>query len=363
MGHIRAFVDSDIPQVARLHGVVFRTTDRTDREGPDPYDAYFRRVFLDNPSRVDALPSLVYQDDDGRVVGFLGVVPRRMSMGGQQLQAALSSQFVVDPKSRSALVAVQLAKTFLDGPQDLSISDEANDVARKIWEGLGGSTALLRSMYWTRPLRPARLALSFLRNCTSLAALAAVADPPSRIVDALATRLPRSHLFQARPALMADELRSETFLARLPEFAAGSLRVEYDDRMFQWLLERAGQRRVGGTLYKAVIKNHAIVVGWYLYHLDASRNAEVLQIAAKPFSIRDVLDHLFYDAWRKGATAVTGRLEPRFLQAFSDKYCLFHRRGPWMLVNARKPELLRAFHNGDAFFSRFDGEWCLGFRS
>ena len=103
MGHIRAFVDADIPQVSRLHGVVFRTGDRTDREGRDPYHAYFKRVFLDNPSRDDALPSLVYQEDDGRVVGFLGVVPRRMSMGGQQLQAAISSQFIVDPRSRSAL--------------------------------------------------------------------------------------------------------------------------------------------------------------------------------------------------------------------------------------------------------------------
>ena len=31
-----------------------------------------------------------------------------------------------------------------------------------------------------------------------------------------------------------------------------------------------------------------------------------------------------------------------------------------MLVNAKRRELLRAFQNGDVFFSRFDGEWCLG---
>ena len=76
---------------------------------------------------------------------------------------------------------------------------------------------------------------------------------------------------------------------------------------------------------------------------------------------REVLDHLFYHAWRQGAVAVTGRLDPRFMQALSDKYCLLHRRGPWVLVKANKPELVRAFETGTAWFSRLDGEWSLRF--
>lgn len=362
MGHIRSFVEKDIPQVARLHRTVFGPGGRNGRAGPDAYQAYFTRVFLDNPSRDPMLPSLVYQEDDGSIVGFVGVVPRRMSMNGQPLQAAISSQFVVYPASRTSLVAVRLLKAFLEGPQDLSIADEANDVARGIWEGFGGTTSLLHSIHWTRPLQPARLILSFLRGRGSLAPLAVVAGPLARIVDSLATRIPGSHLRQSTPRVSADDLREETFLACLPEFAGvGSLRVEYDDRTFPWLLERAAQRKVGGRLQKAVIRNEQKILGWYLYHLDQGGIADVLQIGANSSSIHEILDHLFYQAWRQGAIAVTGRLEPRFLQALSDKYCLFHRRGPWMLVNAKKPELLQSFQNGDVFFSRFDGEWCLGF--
>ena len=362
MGRIRSFAETDIPQVAALHQTVFRTTGRRARAGPDAYAAYFRTVFLDHPSRDIALPSLVYEEESGRIAGFLGVVTRRMSMDGRPLRAAISSQFVVDPKGRSALIAVQLARTFFEGPQDVSISDEATDLSRKLWEGLGGATALLQSIHWTRPLRPARLALSFLRNRTALAPLAAVANPPSRIVDALATRLPRSHLFQSRPDEFADDLRSEIILAQLSEFAAGSVRVEYDRQTFEWLLERARRRRADGSLHTAVIRNQdAIVIGWYLYTLEPDGTADVVQIVAKPSSIDRVLDHLFYRAWHQGAIAVTGRLEPRFLQALSDKYCLFHRRGPWMLVSSKRPEVVRAFQVGDAFFSRFDGEWCLGF--
>jgi hypothetical protein len=361
MSHVRPFVEDDIPQVAHLHEKVIVPDARSPRSGPDPHRAYFSRVFLDNPSREAGIPSLVYEEDDGRVVGFLGVLPRRMSMNGERFYAALGSQFVIDPASRTAIVAVQLAKSFLEGPQDVSIADEATDVHRSIWEGLGGTTALLHSIYWTRPLRPAQLALSFLRNRASLVPLAMIADGPSRIVDALATRLPRSHLFQAPPRVFDDDLHCETFLARLPELGAASLRVEYDEGTFRWLLELAADRKRDGTLQKAVIRNDEAIVGWYLYHLDSTGVADVLQIAATPSSIHEVLDHLFYQAWRQGATAVTGRLEPRFLQAFSEKYCLLHRRGPWVLVDAKKPEVLRAFQSGDTFFSRFDGEWCLGF--
>jgi hypothetical protein len=308
------------------------------------------------------LPSLVCEADDGRVVGFLGVVPRRMSMNGQLLRAAISSQFVVDPASRTGLVVARLAKAFVDGPQDLSIADEANDVGRKIWEGLGGSTSLLHSLHWTRPLRPARLALSFLRSRGALAPLALMAGPFARAVDALATRIPPSHFRQSPPPVSAEDLSEQTFLACRPEFGGeGSLRVEYDVPTFQWVLERAQQRSGAGRLHKIALRNERTILGWYVYRMDPGGVADVLQIAAQPSSIHDVLDHLFWQAWRQGALAVTGRLEPRFVQAFSDRYCLFHRRGPWMLVNAKKPELLQPFLRGDAFMSRLDGEWCLRF--
>jgi hypothetical protein len=359
---VRAFAEGDIPQVASLHQAVFKPYERQARDGRNGHHAYFKSVFLDNPWRDPDLTSLVYEEADGRISGFLGVVPRRMSIRGQQLQAAISTQFIVAPESRNALIAVQLARTFLDGPQDLSISDEADDLARKIWEGLGGTTALLQSMHWTRPLRPARLALSFLRNRRALAPLAALASPPSRLFDAMATRLRCSRLFQSRPHVLADALRLETVLATLPECAAGSLRVEYDHRAFRWLLDRAVQRQPDAGLHAVLLRNQELdVIGWYLYSLLPSGVADVLQIAAKARSIDLVLDQLFYGAWVQGATAVRGRMEPRFLQAFSDKYCLFHRRGPWMLVSAKKPDVVRAFAEGDVFFSRFDGEWCLGF--
>lgn len=357
-GSIRRFVEGDIPQVARLHRTVFGLDNSL---GLSAYHDYFTRVFLENPAGDGPLPSLVYQEDDGGVVGFVGLVPRRVAIDGHHFQAVVSSQFIVDPTSCVGLVALRLAKAYIEGPQDLSIADEANDISRKIWEGLGGTTALLHSLYWTRPLRPAQLALSYLRQRRGFAPLAA-ASPLASLADALATRLPGSHFRQSEPASCADDLCGPAVLAHAPEFCRPtSLRVEYDARTLQWLLDRAATRNAGGRLLKAAVRNGSKVLGWYVCLLDRHGVGDVAQLAATPSSIHDVLDHLFYHAWRQGAVGVTGRLDPRFMQALSDNYCLLHRRGPWVLVKTRKPELLRAFETGNAWFSPLDGEWSLRF--
>ncbi len=362
MAQIRAFIEGDIPRVARLHTAVFRTSEHPDAATLDAYHDYFSRVFLNSPICDSTLPSLVYEDGN-RILGFLGVIPRRMMMKGRRFQAAISSQCAIDPAAHAGLVAMRLARTFLEGPQDLSISDEASDIARKIWEGLGGTTALLRSLHWTRPLRPATLALSRLRARPRLAPLAVSARPAATIVDAMATRLPHSHFHQVKPeGSSAEPLTEDAVLDYTSELdASGSLHVEYDERTLRWLLEQAHHRRAGGSLHAAVVKRHSRTVGWYYYHLDRDRVADVLHFAATRGRAADVLAHLFFQATEQGAIAATGRLEPRYLQALSDNYCLFHRRGPWVLLNSQRSDLIRSFENEDALFSRFDGEWCLGY--
>src|SRR5437773_12340279 len=82
-----------------------------------------------------------------------------MSLRGRPLTAAVSSQFIVEPKDGSGMVAVHLAKTFLSGPQDLSLADEAGMASRKLSESLAGTTAVLYSLYWGRLLLPCRFGL------------------------------------------------------------------------------------------------------------------------------------------------------------------------------------------------------------
>jgi hypothetical protein len=353
---VRQFVEADLPQVAQVHRAAFRLGDESRLV---EYGKYFTRVFLESAER--GISSLVYQEHDGRIAGFVGIVPRRVMMGGRRYQAAISSQFVVDPASHVGLVALRLAKAYLDGPQDLSIADEANDVSKRIWEGLGGTTALLLSMYWTRALRPAGLGLSFAGRRRALAPLAVAGRPFAAVADALAARVPGSQFRQTPPPSTAAPLFAQTVVAHAPEFCGEALRVEYDEQTFQRLLDRTTARASSGRVLNTIVKNGTSLLGWYIAHIDATGAAEVSQLAASGATIHAVLDHLFHHAWREGAVSVTGRLDPRFTQPLSDQYCLFHRRGPWVLIKANTPELLRAVESGATCLSRFDGEWSLRF--
>jgi hypothetical protein len=355
---VRPFLASDIPRVADVHRAVFGVDGRASLED---YADYFTRLFL-SPAADRRISSLVYQEADGRVSGFLGLVPRRVTLSGRQYQAAISSQFIVDPASRVALVALRLVKAYLEGPQDLSIADEANDVSRRIWEGLGGTAALLPTMYWTRALRPARFALSFLSERRATAPLAVAAGPIASFVDGIAVRTPRSPFRQSEPAAAGEPLTAPAALSYLAEACGdATLRAEYDEATFDALIDNAGRRADRGRVLNAIVKNGSAVAGWYIAHVECNGVAEVAQIAATPSTIDAVLDHLFYRARRHGAWSASGRLHPRFLQALSDKYCVFHRRGRWVLINTTKPELRHAIEAGNTCLSRFDGEWSLRF--
>lgn len=363
MSPVRPFVKADIPQVAELNRKVFGPPSQVSPDRAGSYEAYFEEVFLDGPVRDEALPSLVHAEADEKIVGFLGVVPRRMLLDGQPVRAAIGSHFVVDPASRG-LAGLRIIKTFFAGPQDLSLADHANDPVRTLWEGCGGRTALLYSTNWIRPLRPARLALGFLGKRGLPSPLALLARPLAWLADCLLTRVPPSPLRLSASRLRPEELDEAALLAALPAFASGrALRFVHDDGALRWILGRARRWEAGGHIHKALLRDaKRQVAGWYVYELAPGGIAEVLQIAAARHTVRDVLDHLFHDAWRRGATALLGRLDPAFMSELSEKYCPFYRRGPWTLIHSRRPELLDALHRGDAFMTRMEGEWGLGFR-
>src|SRR5437899_1696328 len=105
MEQIRPFVDGDVAQVARLHEIAVRPGEPAGQNGTELYDSYLAKVFLNHPSRDPEVPSLVYEQD-GSIVGFLGVVSRPMSMNGRRLRAAIGSQLVVDPSAATVMIAV-----------------------------------------------------------------------------------------------------------------------------------------------------------------------------------------------------------------------------------------------------------------
>jgi hypothetical protein len=356
---VRTLVEDDIPAVAALFGRAY-PDQRWDSTAA--CEAYFREILLENPWRALDLPSCV-AEEDGRIAGFAGVLPRRMVFRGKPIRVAVGCQFVVDPNRRHGLTAVQLARAALSGPQDLFIADGANDLSRRMWVGLGGTAPLLYNLHWMRPLRPARFALSLMDERRPLPPFLA---PPARLLASLADRLaPKifSPSEREEPGLREDELDVAAMLAHLPEVAEGSaLQPAYDARSLAWLLQQTARKARHGKLRARAVLDGGQVLGWYLHYARAGQVSEAVQIAARQGAFGRVLQRLLADAWLHGATAVRGRLDPRHIEELSERHCWFRREGTWTLVHSRHPDLSAALNQGNAFLSRLEGEWWLRFQ-
>jgi hypothetical protein len=362
---IRCFTDEDILQVAELHNRVWKVAPQLTPEMLDRYRAYFTQVFLDYPWRDKHSGSLVYEDAEGRVIGFLGVVPRRMQVDGAVVHARIGSQFIVDPASRG-LVGLKLLNTFLQGPQDLSISDEANPSGRLLWERFGGVTCPFHSMRWISVLRPCRLAVLALETkhvlpTLATRSLAAFARP----LDSLAARIPKIPFRPSEPLFSGEDLHEEMLAACCSQFVSRNfLRSDYDSDTARWLVRQAVRLQGYGRLHKVLVRTTTDkVAGWYIYYLKTDGLSEVLQLYAKPQFANEVLEHLRYHAWSQGAMALSGRPQTSMMQALAAKQCFFACTGrQWVVVHSNKPEVIAALGRGDLYFSRLDGEWCLRFQ-
>lgn len=358
-GVIRPLRQHDVESVAQLHESIMPKSQYLTR---DSLRAYLSRILMQHPWRTDSLPSLVYEENDGRIAGCLGVVPRPMLFQGQPFTAAVGHSYIVDPGSRSALAALKLAKTFLAGPQDLSMA-EGNNLSRRVWEMAGGSVTLLYSLCWTRPLKPGRYVMSYLRRRELPSAVKWALRLPCRLADVFAPMVGKSFRFPA-PAVTGSVLDAETFYESFSALTKNRIvRPEYDENALRWMLTTLAAKQGRGTFHNvSVVNERRETLGWYMYYGKSGETGAVVQVAAKQGCAEQVLDHLFHHAGRHGVIALSGQVDPTLFHALAGKDCLFHHDGgSWFMLHSKRPEILQAIHRGDAFLSRLEGEWWLSF--
>ena len=143
--------------------------------------------------------SLVSEEPDGTITGMIGVMARQMLFRDEPITMAVSAELYVDPAYRSSMAGLQLLKTFLDGPQDLSITDIANNKTRKIWERLRGIIAPLYGVIWFRPIQPSRFACALAIQSTQSRILR-LASPLAHCADSVVTRFKKNPLAMPPPA-------------------------------------------------------------------------------------------------------------------------------------------------------------------
>lgn len=357
----REFFKEDIPAVADLWLKVFQ---QREDSSPESLRTYFQEMFLDHPWNDAQLPSLVYEDKDRSIVAFLGVLPRLLSFQGRPIQAAITSQFMVDTARHHGNAAIELMKRFLAGPQQLSLTDGASEGARRIWEALRGEFATTYSCLWTRVLRPAQYSLELMKSRKALKPLAGVARPFARVLDSVAVRLPLTPYPMPAATAAMEEASVGSLLRCVSELPARwALRPCYNWESLSWLLQKAGEAKSRGQLRKFIVRNgKGEMLGWYVYYAKPGGTSKVLQIGGREHGISDVIDNLFNDAWRTGSVAVSGRLEPRFARQLSQKRCDFIFHDVAVLIHSRQNEILNEIQRGNAFLTRLDGEWWMRFQ-
>jgi hypothetical protein len=356
---IRPFAAQDAQAVAALYERVERSGSQ--RAAPGLVDC-FRRFFADSPGVDPDIPSLVYLDDRGQVAGFLGVYVRRMRWDGRPLRMACSGQLFTAPHVRTQAAGARLLRRFLDGPQDLSITDGATDEARRLWQALGGSTAVLHCLRWTHVLRPARFATAYLARRRWARAAPVLLGPLAAATDVLLRRTLRRRPCRRTP-WHTVELTAPLMAQSWPRLALRRrLHPDYDAAYLQWLLTEMRRSTARGTLRARLVEAaDGQPLGWFLYYLNAQRIAEVVQLAAPDPHLPRVLDCLLHDADVHGALAVQGRVEPGMLATLDARACWLHYRAPFALVHSRDPAIAAAIHAGEAFLTRADGEWWTSF--
>jgi hypothetical protein len=346
----RAFLPRDAAGVAALHARVFPAERWA---SADAFQDYLRDVLLGNPWGDPEIHSWVIERE-GRIVGFLGVLPRRMRFGGRPVRVAVSCQLMVERELRTSFAAASLLQRLFAGPQDLTIADGANDASRRLWEACGGIASPLHSLHWVRLLRPAQGLLSLAAG-GRLRRLAALARPFAALLDACVP--------SARVAPYREEpLDAAGLLEAFKVVRAGQLRPDYDATSLEWLLRQARAKRRHGELQGALAREaeSGRIAGWFLYYLNGALS-QVLQMGARPGASSAVFEQMAQHARRNGARALEGRMEPSLGAVLKGKRCLMQNRAICTLLHARDQSLLVALLRGDAFFSRLEGEWWMRF--
>ena len=352
MGRVRPLVEGDIGQVTTLHRMVYgEESPRADLE------RFLTDIFLRHPWIDEDVPSLVYEDAKGKIVGVLGAMRRPMTIDGRQLRAVVTHDFMVEPQSRATMAALELMKRIAKGPQDLVLCD-GNDRSRSLWEALDGSTAFGHSLRWIRPLRPVQFVTTYWSGRAASRGFAGAVRPLARAFDAVLSRFSTSP-FQ-RPRLSSDgaPLEAPDLLRALREISRRyTLRPCYDESSLAWLLEILGRStRQGALRQRKVTDEEGSILGWFLYRAKRGGIGEVVQLAGRRAAIPRVVDQLFADAWREGCVAVSGQVQPELYRPLSQKRCFFDNAGFWLLYGTSDGDVREALQSGDVFLTRLECE-------
>jgi hypothetical protein len=359
MRGIRPLQSDDLQQVAALYEKVVRSG----KPAPPPgLVEDFDRFFLKCPLADPEIPSLVFEDEDNRIAGFLGMYVRQLQLDGRSIRMACSGQLVTDETSRSRGVGIFLTREHLKGPQELSITDGSTHTVARLWEYLGGQTCQLRSIQWTKTFRPWAFAANRAKSRAPLRSLAVASRPFTWLLDQPSSLLRRASAKPEQKITTQDLGVREMVSSWKSLTAKRRLTMDYNEEYLDWLMKEMRSIRSRGALHaKSVVDKRGSILGWYIYFLAGGGTAQVVQLIAADGQADTVVDAMFEDADRRGAAAMAGRVEPDLLESLTRHRCHLRYGQPLSLIHSPDPEILSLLNSKFALLTRLDGELWTSF--
>lgn len=349
MGDIRRFKEEDAVQVADLFQKILR---HSDAAAPASLAPYFADVFCRHPWSDPDIGSLVYVSPEGKVRGFIGVLAVPMLFRGRQIRAAYAGSLMVDAPAQDPLAGARLLRAYLSGPQDLSISETANQTSAAMWQKLGGQIVACRSLDWVRILRPLTFAATVgARRLPALAMAGPVTAALDRVVARFLPPLPDVSAgsgHDVTPAALADLVE---------QLAQGrALHPAFDRSVLAFLIKHASNKESRGLpIARIVHDRRGKPVGGYLAHGGKHRIMRVLQVFASLAQAEPIMSDLFSFGAQIGAAAVMGQLQPEIIGSLQGANCLYFLRAA-TVVHSRDAELLAAVNGSDTMLNGLAGE-------
>ena len=348
---LRPFAAADLPEVARLFRHVFQ---RAGGSPPAALVAHLKDVYLDHPWYDPETPSLVFADADGRIEGFIGVLPLRLRFRGAPLRASVAGALMVRDPARQPMAGARLMRAYMSGPQALSLGDTANWTSKTLWERIGGRTLPLASLEWLSIIRTAGFGVSVLRNKLP-GPLAALLAPASGLAGLVGRRRTGAPL-----AWSGETVDDETWLSAFAEVTSGfAVTLDPDPVAGRWFLAEAARKKRHGPLYRRVVRDKGgRVIGCYLVYAKRGAVAQTLQLVAQPRQGEAVFASLLGFAAAEGCVGARGQSHPGIMDALFKAGCILRHRGA-TVADTDDAALMQALEAGSAPFGGFFGETWL----
>ncbi|KQZ82896.1 hypothetical protein ASD64_08145 [Mesorhizobium sp. Root157] len=360
MSRIRPIEAADIPAIAALFQRVLR---KKSSPAPDTLADYMRRFYLEAPGCDEGIASLVHLDDAGRISGFVGVHAMPMTFNGRKLRAAICGSLMVEDRDNDPMAGARLLKSFLDGPQDLSFSETANDVATQLWTRLRGVVLPQYSLDWVRVIRPLGFTLGV---ATGRVGIAQMLSPLANVIDGLWRRRVRpgagswaavSAGRSGQKALRVVEIGSAEFAGLFePLTDQFALRPDWEQSRLDWILADAMLKPdLGDLVFASITSPSGALVGAFAYYAKPGRIGRVLQVLARPGQAGHAIDCLVDHAAARGLCGLRGRTQAALMEAMLRRRIVFVPVAS-TVVHSRDTELLRAMTASQAFLNGVAGE-------